>query len=181
MTDVEKYPHVRPWQFPVVEKYEGLLVNTGGNDALDLLNDMQRPGTDTRPNRLMSTNVVRFTLAVAVQSQVQLLHLMDEKGMLTTERTRLKALYIAAVPSTEEHEGAPAKLACPYCGATGMYEVDIAVRWTEVEYGVTEDPALVHVSYDGHGDYESDHLRCMGDAGHELDYPSNWREIVSEN
>lgn len=75
-------PHVREWQEAIVQKYGHLLSNTGGNDPLELLSDFQRPSTDERPNRLMSTNVVRFTLAVAVESQVGLLAKLEREGLL---------------------------------------------------------------------------------------------------
>lgn len=83
-TETATYPHVREWQRPLVEQYGRLFNNTGGNDPLGLLNDLQNPGTDDRPNRLASVNVVRFTLAVAVQTQVNLLHRLVEEGLLTT-------------------------------------------------------------------------------------------------
>jgi len=81
----EKYPHVAtqaPWAFKVVDHYGSKLNNTGGNDPLDLLNDYLNPGTNDRPNRLMTTNIVRFTLASMVWSQVQLLQLLLADGTL---------------------------------------------------------------------------------------------------
>lgn len=76
------FPHVYAWQLTLLEKYGHLLTNTGGNDPADLLNDLQRPGTDERPNRLMSSNIVRFTLAVGVASQVSLLSALEKGGLL---------------------------------------------------------------------------------------------------
>lgn len=82
MIDTEKYPHVHDWQWPLIEMYGDLLNNTGGNLSEDLLNDLQRPSTNERPNRLASTNIVRFTLAAEVQSQLVLLHCLREKRFL---------------------------------------------------------------------------------------------------
>jgi hypothetical protein len=82
VTTEPEYPHVRDWQRNIVAAYGDLLNNTGGNDPLDLLNDLQRPGTDERPNRLMSVNVVRFSLALGVSCQVSLLRTLIEKGRI---------------------------------------------------------------------------------------------------
>lgn len=76
------HEHVYPWQADLIERYGELLTNTGGNDPAELLQDLQRPGTDAKPNRLMSTNVVRFVLAVSVQSQLALLAGLQREGML---------------------------------------------------------------------------------------------------
>lgn len=82
-TTTDKYPDVTDSQKDICARFGHLLTNTGGNDPVDLLQDMQRPGTDARPNRLASTNVVRFTLAVGVQSQVWLLQRLEREGLLT--------------------------------------------------------------------------------------------------
>lgn len=78
MPDTDKYPHVDECTKRIVKKYETLLTNTGGNDPLDLLNDLYKP----EPNNLMAVNIVRFTLAVGIQSQVGLLHLLEKNGRL---------------------------------------------------------------------------------------------------
>ena len=83
----EKYPHVAArgggWVFDIVKEFGPALNNTGGNEPLDLLNDFLNPGTDTRPNRMMVTNVVRFTLASMVFSQVSLLGQLRKEGHLS--------------------------------------------------------------------------------------------------
>ena len=78
----DNFPDVRPRQREIVERYGDLFTNTGGNDPLDLLQDLQRPGTDDRPNRLASSNVVRFTLAVAAQAQAALLARLEDLGRI---------------------------------------------------------------------------------------------------
>lgn len=60
----------------IVEKYGHLLTNTGGNDPLELVGDLD---TD---KYMMQTNVVRFVLATAVLSQISLLKRMHEEGLL---------------------------------------------------------------------------------------------------
>ena len=82
MSRSEKFPHVPEWCFPVVDRFGSLLNNTGGNDPLDLLNDFLRRGTEDRPNRLMTTNVVRWSLAMGVYCQVILLRDLVDKGFL---------------------------------------------------------------------------------------------------
>lgn len=81
----EKYEHVSAAQQRIVALYGHLFTNTGGNDPCDLLNDMQRPSTDERPNYMASTNIVRFILAVGVQSQVALLAHLEREGWLDTK------------------------------------------------------------------------------------------------
>ncbi len=76
------YDHVTPDQLKIIEAYRDHLFNTGGNDPADLLNDMQRPSTPERANHMASTNIVRFTLAVGVQSQVALLRRLEREGIL---------------------------------------------------------------------------------------------------
>lgn len=83
MTIDGPHPDVTPRQVELCERYGKLLTNTGGNDPLDLLQDLQWPGRDGRPNYIAATNVVRFTLAVAVQAQVNLLGRLEQQGMLS--------------------------------------------------------------------------------------------------
>lgn len=86
MTDTknltEKYPHVSAQQLRIIDLYGSLFTNTGGSEPAALLNDMQRPSTDERPNYMASTNIVRFTLAVGVQSQVALIARLEIAGAL---------------------------------------------------------------------------------------------------
>ncbi|MFG3710976.1 hypothetical protein [Micromonospora sp. NPDC047730] len=68
------------WTMPEwMEPYRDLIVNTGGNEVEELINDLN---TD---RRMMRTNVVRFSLAVAVRSQVSLLAGLREAGLLRRE------------------------------------------------------------------------------------------------
>ena len=83
-----KYPHVIPDQLRICAEYGHLFHNTGGNDPADLLNDLQRPHTAERPNYMASTNVVRFTLAVGVQSQVYLIAKLERIGALDTAKAQ---------------------------------------------------------------------------------------------
>lgn len=76
------WPLVRDWQHDVLEQYGDLLNNTGGNDPRDLLEDF------LVDERMASANVVRFTLAVAVGSQVQLLAALMEAGLIPRERSK---------------------------------------------------------------------------------------------
>lgn len=59
-----------------LEPYRDLINNTGGNEIEGLINDYL---TD---NKLMRTNVVRFTLAAMVYAQIQLLMSLHAKGLL---------------------------------------------------------------------------------------------------
>lgn len=72
------YPHVAAWQFGIIAKYGDLLVETGGNDPRDLLNDFQKPS----PNNLMAVNIVRFTLAMGVRTQVAVIQKLQDAGLL---------------------------------------------------------------------------------------------------
>ena len=85
----------------VVEKYRDQFTNTGGNDPLELLLDLQ-PYTNGRDNRLMTTNIVRFVLAVGIQAQVGLIRSLIDAGKLpsldddgSTTATLKKALTTA--------------------------------------------------------------------------------------
>lgn len=80
--DKNEFPDVYPWQLEIIERYGDMLHNTGGNDPRDLLQRYQRPDTPGRPNRLASTNVVVFTLAVGVAGQIALLSNLERKGRL---------------------------------------------------------------------------------------------------
>ena len=76
------YPDVNDNQREIVATYGHLLVNTGGNDPLDLLQRLQWPGDGARKNRLMTTNVVVFILATGVQAQVTLLARLKKEGLI---------------------------------------------------------------------------------------------------
>jgi hypothetical protein len=81
----DKHPAVSAWQRDLVSRYGEHLNNTGGNDPLDLLNDLA-----TKKN-LASTNIIVFTLAVSVSSQVSLLRALDEAGLLTPQSAEVSA------------------------------------------------------------------------------------------
>ncbi|TKR27162.1 hypothetical protein FA014_02045 [Cellulomonas hominis] len=72
------HPHVPAWKADLVAELGEQLQNTGGSDPLDLLEDLANPAND----RFAVTNVVRFTLAVAVDSQVALLRALRNRGVL---------------------------------------------------------------------------------------------------
>lgn len=78
MTDT--HPHVSERTAAIVERYRDKITNTGGNDPLDLLDDLSNPA---RKN-MAATNVVRFSIAFAVLAQVQLLAVLENDGTLTT-------------------------------------------------------------------------------------------------
>ena len=61
------------WQMPKwMERYAPEIVNTGGNDVWELMDD----------DSLVQINAPRAMLAVAVKSQVALLEKLYRKGML---------------------------------------------------------------------------------------------------
>lgn len=60
----------------LIARYGDLLVNTGGNDPAELLHRL-----DTEKH-LAATNVVVFTLATAVRSQLRLLANLRQAGLL---------------------------------------------------------------------------------------------------
>jgi hypothetical protein len=72
------YPHVKDWQRDIVARYGEHLTNTGGNDPLDLINDLQDPAQVG----FGRTNMPRFVLAVAVDAQVALLSVLELRGIL---------------------------------------------------------------------------------------------------
>ena len=76
--DATEYPYVSARELSVIERFESVLVNTGGNDPRELINDLGDP----KHARMMSTNVVRFVLAVAVQSQVRCLRRLIDADVL---------------------------------------------------------------------------------------------------
>lgn len=59
-------------------KYGHLLTNTGGNDPLELLDDLNDP---TYKN-FASTNLPRFVLAASVSAQIGLLMRLERDGRL---------------------------------------------------------------------------------------------------
>ena len=63
-------------QVRVVEKYGHLLNNTGGNDPIDLLRDLNTN------DRLLTVNMPVAILAIAVQSQLGLLIRLEKEGLL---------------------------------------------------------------------------------------------------
>ena len=75
--DTTKYPHVREYDQRVIRAYEARLNNTGGNDAVELLNDFNTPNSN-----IMRSNVVRFALAMAVHAQLTLLLRLMRDGEL---------------------------------------------------------------------------------------------------
>lgn len=102
--------------------------------------------------------------------------------LATMNPPRPTAIYLPPVVETDDRDGRPAMLRCPTCAGTEMYEVDRAVRWTDVEYGESDDPRQVTVRYGDDADYESDHLRCAAhECGAELDYPEDWQKILHES
>lgn len=74
----DPFPHLTDEQRRIIDSFEDVISETGGNDPRDLLNDYMRP----MPNNLMQTNIVRFTLAVAVSAQVRLLSRLEFGGFL---------------------------------------------------------------------------------------------------
>ncbi len=80
MPEIEggKFPYVQEWQLKVIDEYEDLLRDTGGNDPRGLLNDFQKP----QPNNLMKVNIVRFTLAMGIHTQVALLRVLEREELL---------------------------------------------------------------------------------------------------
>ncbi len=72
------FPHVFPWQIPLCIKYKDLLRNTGGNDPLELANDLQNPDNTW----FSQSNFPRFVLAVGVTSQLGLLFMLRQEGLL---------------------------------------------------------------------------------------------------
>lgn len=63
----------RNWTMPKwMEPYRDLIGNTGGNSIEEMMNDDSSP----------AINLPRAVLAVAVKSQVGLLHTLRERGML---------------------------------------------------------------------------------------------------
>jgi hypothetical protein len=128
---IEKYPYVMAWIFPIVKEYEELFNNTGGNDPLDLLNDFLNPGTDERPNRLMTVNVVRWTLAMAVYSQVILLRKLQDEA----ELSRVALEWLIKGPSVD------ADVAYYLCERNGDGYTGI------VSYDEDGDPSVDEVDY----------------------------------
>lgn len=57
----EPFTFVHPKDIALIEKYREHFHSTGGSDPADLLNDLY--GKD---ERMASTNIVRFTLAVSI-------------------------------------------------------------------------------------------------------------------
>lgn len=77
-----QFPDVYEWQWALLGKYGDLLTNTGGNEPADLLQRMQTPGKEPNGNRLASTNIVVFTLAVGIASQLSLLRSLERAGLI---------------------------------------------------------------------------------------------------
>ena len=67
-----------PWVMPDwMEKYRHLINNTGGNSIEDLINDIE--GTNAQ------NNLIRATIIVAVESQVNLLYALHQHNHLDSE------------------------------------------------------------------------------------------------
>ena len=73
-----RYPHVPGWAFDVVDIYGDHLNSTGGNDPLSLVNDLNNPNN----RNFAKVNIVRFTLAAQVWSQLLLLSRLRQKEVL---------------------------------------------------------------------------------------------------
>lgn len=84
-----------PFYVELAEKYGQLLVNTGGNDPLELVADL-----DLDKN-MMTTNVIRFVLAVGVQSQLLVLG----KTGTRAEGAPNKAAVVEAVRLAQQNDG----------------------------------------------------------------------------
>lgn len=63
----------------VIKDFGDLLNNTGGNPPAELLEDFQNS------ERLFATNIVRYLLAAAVNSQVNLILRLQKEGLLRTK------------------------------------------------------------------------------------------------
>lgn len=83
MSRQQEYPFVYSWQWVLIDRYGERLTNTGGNPPAELLNDLQNPGSDERPNRLLTTNVVRYLMAFGIAAQLSLLAELTKNGDLT--------------------------------------------------------------------------------------------------
>jgi len=88
-------------------------------------------------------------------------------------------LRAADTPTLTETEDRPGRLGlrCPHCGylhidGQGPIEVDIAYRWN---HSITDpdSPRTVCYSYDGHGDYATDHHLCYH-CHHPVTLPTGW-------
>ena len=66
----------------VIEEFGELFNNTGGNPPAELLEDLEND------ERMFSTNIVRYLLAVAVQSQVTLILRLKAEGLLIDNQNR---------------------------------------------------------------------------------------------
>lgn len=62
-----------------IKDFGDLLNNTGGNPPAELLEDFQNN------ERLFATNIVRYLLATAVDSQVNLILRLQKEGLLRTK------------------------------------------------------------------------------------------------
>ncbi len=66
----------KPWVMPAwMEPYRDLIGNTGGNPIEELLNDTKTNGFN---------NAIRAALIVSVESQVRLLTVLHERGLLVS-------------------------------------------------------------------------------------------------
>lgn len=77
-------------------KYGELLVNTGGNDPVELVADLDLD------KHMMTTNVVRFVLAVGVQSQLLVL---GKTGTAAEGRATPAELQEAVAKATQDGDG----------------------------------------------------------------------------
>lgn len=61
----------------LAETYGDMITNTGGNAPMDLVNRLESDG-----QRLAHTNIVVYTMAMAVEAQLNLLDRLQSAGML---------------------------------------------------------------------------------------------------
>lgn len=76
-----QFEHITLEEHQIIQSYEHLFNNTGGNDPAELLNDLKGPGG----GRMMQTNIVRYLLAFAVMSQVTLLRSLRREKKLVIQ------------------------------------------------------------------------------------------------
>ena len=74
----KKFEHVSDVDKIVIDHYREFFNNTGGNDPVELLDDLQ----SEHGANMMQTNVVRYLLAFAVHSQTILIKRLMREGRL---------------------------------------------------------------------------------------------------
>jgi hypothetical protein len=78
MNDAKQYPYVQPQRAAIAREFSEFLENTGGNDPVELMNDLGDP----KNKSMASTNIVRFLLATSVQAQATLLMRLRRKELI---------------------------------------------------------------------------------------------------